>query len=1155
MLGAIAKIAGKTALKKGAKKGFLKNLGKDALKQYAINKALNMFDSDDSESPETSSQNTSNGFETKQTLNKALKKQAKKPDYSDKVTSKKKFGPYEKIEDLLKEDRKNKDIKSRISNMLYTTSQYIGGYSDKDLKKLKVKPPKELPSTKDMKSLERSVNRLQNKLSITNTQPITAITEETGKKIVESNKKIIELLSHISEDLVDEQKTEIDQSFRNKEVQQFQTQNVPVQAKTNDEKGGLISALGGLLLASMAATDSGNMLTGLAGLGALTFGPKIFRAGKKVADILKPKGQKVEGTRIFDSKAKDAKAKDAVFDGEKTKASEAIENKTSKVKSAKGALRSGLKAAKKLPGVGTILTAIDTGLEIYDIESEASGKSQAEKDEIRGKGYTKLAGVSSAMAAGAVVGQALIPIPLVGAALGATVGALGGDKLMESDLGKKAQDLGVKAFKYSSDNDIMEDLDNQGIIDYNRIGSSKILDKQALMKLDKDAIKKLIDFDDFEGEDLEYLKYVYNVKLGKIEAFDIKKADEYFSNLEKRNSELDDFMQKVYEKTMDTDVLYAWSKIKGLNPEKVLNSKELELIEKSDPRIAELIRKHAITEMHIRAQAKSKLGMSDEDIDRKYHIGKFSQAYIKDARKINVADALKKMVPVLGPIASVYDMVTPEQQTLSHIAEYDNDDNALLDKITKQYETELPDSKRFSGDVKLVSGGALSASGSKCQGPYAKPNAPRGIRNNNPGNIRISTESWLGKIDPIYNTDGSFEQFTFPEFGIRALAVNLKNYQIKHRLYTVRGMITRFAPSNENNTNSYVNIVAKSLGISADTPIDFANPDVSLKLVKAIIKHENGVNPYPDNLIIRAINAALGLQDLTVNEVQSVTKYDSSESSIDQKIPDVSEVPNAQNVKQEDIDLGNAGNVDQYLEKSKSADTDHLSEEFKARLAQASKAYYEKFHQKLPVNTGYRNSHKQAELYLRKALGDPELRYDCAHPSNDESFPIGSTLNGFRVDPSRLRHMNGISVQGNNIIVHGSGKVNAHGHGLAIDVPSAKAAKFEGISRQFGLFRPIGSDPVHFQMFKGGKVIGETNPEVYAKNETETKVQEKVENVENIKTQSTSIEPPKQQYAESVVNNTPIFMQNGEQIKDQTKESILTLGVPPDLNELLKVNS
>lgn len=122
----------------------------------------------------------------------------------------------------------------------------------------------------------------------------------------------------------------------------------------------------------------------------------------------------------------------------------------------------------------------------------------------------------------------------------------------------------------------------------------------------------------------------------------------------------------------------------------------------------------------------------------------------------------------------------------------------------------------------------------------------RGIRNNNPGNIRISSSAWKGKRSP--NTDGSFEQFDDYAgsaghlWGIRALFKTLTTYRDKHGLNTVRGIIGRWAPTNENNTAAYVAAVAKAVGKNADAtlaPADYA------PLIAAIIQHENGVQPYP----------------------------------------------------------------------------------------------------------------------------------------------------------------------------------------------------------------------------------------------------------------------------------------------------------------------
>lgn len=128
----------------------------------------------------------------------------------------------------------------------------------------------------------------------------------------------------------------------------------------------------------------------------------------------------------------------------------------------------------------------------------------------------------------------------------------------------------------------------------------------------------------------------------------------------------------------------------------------------------------------------------------------------------------------------------------------------------------------------------------------------RGIRNNNAGNIRLSNDNWQGLKDK--QEDSSFFQFVSPEYGIRALSKLLLNYQSRYGLDTVEGIISRYAPSVENNTNSYINAVSNALGVHRKEKIIVSN---HLKpLVNAIIKHENGFNPYSDKTIDNGIALA-----------------------------------------------------------------------------------------------------------------------------------------------------------------------------------------------------------------------------------------------------------------------------------------------------------
>lgn len=129
--------------------------------------------------------------------------------------------------------------------------------------------------------------------------------------------------------------------------------------------------------------------------------------------------------------------------------------------------------------------------------------------------------------------------------------------------------------------------------------------------------------------------------------------------------------------------------------------------------------------------------------------------------------------------------------------------------------------------------------------------APRGIRNHNPGNIRRSSDPWQG----LAERQGDVEFFTFksPTYGIRALARTLITYQDKHGLRTIRQIIGRWAPPVENNTNAYVRAVAEATDLDADQILDLHDFDYLFPLSKAIIKHENGQQPYTDAQITKAL--------------------------------------------------------------------------------------------------------------------------------------------------------------------------------------------------------------------------------------------------------------------------------------------------------------
>lgn len=126
--------------------------------------------------------------------------------------------------------------------------------------------------------------------------------------------------------------------------------------------------------------------------------------------------------------------------------------------------------------------------------------------------------------------------------------------------------------------------------------------------------------------------------------------------------------------------------------------------------------------------------------------------------------------------------------------------------------------------------------------------APRGIRNNNPLNIRENHKvdfDWEG--ESLFDHDKEFEEFISPLWGIRAAARILKNYRNNRGLDTISQIITRWAPPTgdsgefENDTQSYIESVAGKVGISEHETL---SEDNYTSLIAAMIQHENGQQPY-----------------------------------------------------------------------------------------------------------------------------------------------------------------------------------------------------------------------------------------------------------------------------------------------------------------------
>lgn len=143
---------------------------------------------------------------------------------------------------------------------------------------------------------------------------------------------------------------------------------------------------------------------------------------------------------------------------------------------------------------------------------------------------------------------------------------------------------------------------------------------------------------------------------------------------------------------------------------------------------------------------------------------------------------------------------------------------------------------------------------------------PRGIRNNNPGNIRHGSSAWMGRR--TMQTDDEFIAFDDPVFGLRALMRLLLSYRYKYSLRSVEEMIRRYAPPHENATDQYIFHVARALGVKRTAEIDLTVHETLVAFAAAIVRHENGKPPagkpedwYAPDVYDRAATLALYINE------------------------------------------------------------------------------------------------------------------------------------------------------------------------------------------------------------------------------------------------------------------------------------------------------
>ena len=141
-----------------------------------------------------------------------------------------------------------------------------------------------------------------------------------------------------------------------------------------------------------------------------------------------------------------------------------------------------------------------------------------------------------------------------------------------------------------------------------------------------------------------------------------------------------------------------------------------------------------------------------------------------------------------------------------------------------------------------------------------RPDALPGEKNNNPLNIRyVEGNKWLGR-SAKHDDIGGYEKFEHVAYGIRSADELLKTYGSKYRDDSIRDVVSRWSPPKgkyngkeyTNNTESYVNEVARQLGISPDDKIDLANDETRSDLMKAMVTFETPGLTITDEMIAGA---------------------------------------------------------------------------------------------------------------------------------------------------------------------------------------------------------------------------------------------------------------------------------------------------------------
>lgn len=219
-------------------------------------------------------------------------------------------------------------------------------------------------------------------------------------------------------------------------------------------------------------------------------------------------------------------------------------------------------------------------------------------------------------------------------------------------------------------------------------------------------------------------------------------------------------------------------------------------------------------------------------------------------------DKLSKAIQVaLGFMSGFLQIVTNAEIAVAHLA------NALSLSLKGDFSGWAKELSAFNDVMKKPIFFDPHGAGEmgKVSGPSQMSGTPRGIRDNNPGNIEYGdfarSEGSTGREE-----QGRFATFSTGDEGLKALADLLGRYGSQGN-DTVRGILSKYSPAGENgsaNTNAYIANVARSLGVSDTAHLNLSDPSIKAGLMNAIIRQENGQNPYSSDQVARAAGVSIG---------------------------------------------------------------------------------------------------------------------------------------------------------------------------------------------------------------------------------------------------------------------------------------------------------